>query len=244
MSDPQIVTDLAPDGAWHVLMRHGDDGVLTPETTRALDAAFRDVPAEARCMVLEAEGLDFCAGRVSPTPKAGARVGYSDLRARVADPVLDFYATLHAVPVPVIAAVRGRALGVGCALAGLADLVLADETARFGIPEMDRDIPPLLVMTALADRVPRAQLSRLVLTRQSVGAEEAVAMGLAGLYCPGAALAETLAQTRASLSANTPAVTRTVKRFLSLGPELGFAQRREYAATANPAAMTERFLPD
>lgn len=244
MTRPEVTAELAADAAWHILMRHGPDAMLTPETTNALADAFAAVPRNACCVVLEAEGDDFCAGRQSPTPPKGAKVSYSDLRARVADPVLEFYETLRAVPVPVIVAVRGRAFGVGCALAGLGDVIFADPSARFAIPEMERDIPPLLVMTALADRLPRAQLARLVLGRGEIGAAEAVQIGLASEVCTEDSMAAAVADMRARLATNSPVVTGTVKRFLNIGPELGFAQRREYAATANPGAMTERFLPD
>lgn len=234
---------LEGDGAWHVVLRPAEGGILTAAMTGALVAALHGIPEGSRFVLLTAEGPDFCAGRQSPTPPKGTVIGYSGLRARVADPVLEVYAVLRAVPLPVVMVVQGRALGVGCALAGLGDLVLADETARFGIPEMDKDIPPLLVMTALADRLPRAHLARLVLTREAVTAAEAVAMGLITHAVPAADMAEAVAGVRAKLAGNSRVVAATVKRFLNLGPELGFEARREYAATANPAAASERFLP-
>src|SRR5690606_21242545 len=139
-----------------------------------------DRPDGAKFIVLSGAGADFCAGRQSPMPPAGERPSIAQLRARVAEPVLDFYDVVRSVPIPVLAVIRGRAAGVGCALAGLAELAIADETADFSIPEMGRDIPPLLVMTALAERVGRTALARLVLTRAPIDAAEAVRIGLIG----------------------------------------------------------------
>lgn len=243
MSESAVETSLDADGGWSITLRYGPVGVLTAAMTDALAGALSSLPAAARFVLIRAEGPDFCAGRQSPTPPPGTAIGYTGLRARVAEPVLSFYAALRAVPLPVVMAVQGRAFGVGCAVAGLGDLVLADDTARFAIPEMERDIPPLLVMTALADRLPRAHLARLVLTRAPFGAAEAVAMGLITHAVPAGGLDAAVAEVRASLATNSPVVLATVKRFLNLGPELGFDQRREYAATANPAAASERFLP-
>ncbi|MEQ9814614.1 MAG: enoyl-CoA hydratase/isomerase family protein [Azospirillaceae bacterium] len=237
-----VTVTLASDGALEVTLdRPGDGNVLTPDMTEALAAAFAHPPAEARFIVLSGTGPDFCAGRQSPMPPADARPTAADIRRAVADPVLDFYATVRAVPLPVIAVVRGRAFGVGCALAGLADLVIAADSARFCVPEMDRDIPPLLVMTALQDRLSRAALARLVLGREPVGGREAVALGLAGMSVPDDALDDAVATQRARLSANSDTVLRTVKRFLNAGPEASFATRRELAAAAIAAATTERY---
>jgi len=241
MGAADVRTELAADGGWQITLHYAGDGLLTLDMTQDLLKALRAVPKEAKFAVLQAEGPDFCAGRQSPTPKGG-RVSFTDLRERVADPVLGFYQELRALPVPLICVVRGRALGVGCALAGLGDVILADDSARFGIPEMERDIPPLLVMTALADRVAHAHLAHLVLSRAEIGAAEAERIGLVSRACLAAELEGKLAALRATLSTNSRVVTATVKRFLNLAPELSFEQRREYAATANPGAMTERFL--
>ena len=108
----------------------------------------------------------------------GTRATALDLRRLISDPVLDFYQVLRDVPVPVVTRVQGRANGVGCAIAALADVAVAADTARFQVPEMTHDIAPTLVMNALADRIPRAALARLVLTRDAVEAAEAKALGL------------------------------------------------------------------
>lgn len=235
-----VIAQMAADGGYEITLHYGDAPILTADMGTALLDALAQVPETARFVILRSMGDDFCAGRQSPMPPAGTKIGYSGLRARVAEPVLDMYARLRDLPLPLITVVKGRAFGVGCALAALGDLVLADDSARFAVPEMDKDIPPLLVMTALADRLPRAGLARLVLTRQPIGAQDAVAMGLASHAV--ADVDAALADIRAGLAQNSPVVLATVKRFLNIGPELSFAQRRDYAATANPAAASEKFL--
>ena len=239
-----IRTRLAEDGCFEITLERADEGnVLTHAMTDALTGAFAAPPDGARFILLTGAGSDFCAGRVSPMPKAGTTMTPEALRARVADPVLSFYETVRRTPLPIIVAVRGRAHGVGCALAGLGDVILADTSADFRIPEMNRDIPPLLVGTALADRVSRAGLARLILGRESVGAADAVAIGLASEACAAGELEGRIGVYREALSANSATVLATVKRFLTLAPDAGFATLREYAASANSAASAERFMP-
>lgn len=232
----------------------GEDDVLEivfnrPDQGNVLTVAMGDqvlhclgqASRRSKAVLLRGEGADFCAGRESPLAQIGPRATAADLRRNVAEPVLALYSALRAVPVPVVAAVRGRAFGVGCAIAALADLPVAADDALFAIPEMDRDIPPTLVMTALADRLPRAALARLVLLREPIGAEEARAIGLAGTVVATAALDEEVTRLRAKLASNTRPVLEAVKSYLSLAPEMSYAARRDYAALANATAMSARF---
>lgn len=243
MTDGIIHTQLSDDGGYTIIIDRPEKGnALTSEMTSQLAEAFSKPPEGARFIVLSGQGSDFCAGRDSPMPKAGQTMSAEAIRARVADPVLAFYETIRNVSLPVICVVRGRAYGVGCALAGLGDIIIADETADFCIPEMNRDIPPLLVGTALADRLPRAALSRMIYGRESVDAQSAVVMGLASEAVTSDELEARIATWRGLLSQNSKTILSTVKRFLNVTPELGFQSLREYAAVSNSAAVSERFI--
>lgn len=230
------------DGILEIVFNRAAEGnVLTIAMGEELGHQLGQVSQQVKAVLLRAEGADFCAGRESPLARAGPKPTAADLRRGVAEPVLDLYSALRAVPVPVIAAVKGRAFGVGCALAGLADLAVAADDCLLGVPELDRDIPPTLVMTALADRLPRAALARLVLSREPIGAAEAKAVGLVGAVVAADALDEEIASLRAKLSANSRPVLEAVKSYLNLSPEMSYAARRDYAALANATAISARF---
>ncbi len=81
-------------------------------------------------------------------PQGAGKLTAIDIRKKVIEPVLDLYQALRDTAAPILAAVQGRAAGVGCALAGLADVAIAAEDAQFTIPEMSHDIPPTLVISA------------------------------------------------------------------------------------------------
>lgn len=224
-----------------VLARPDAGNVLSPAMADAIVDAIVAMPADTRAVFLRAEGKDFCTGRTPVMPKPGTRATALDLRRLVADPVLDFYQKLRDLPVPLVMAVQGRAFGVGCALAGLADVCIAADTATFCVPEMDKDIAPTLVMTALSDRLARADLARLVLTRRPVSASEAKMIGLIGSVCPEDALLDEADSLLSKLRANPVPVLSAVKTFLNQHAEMSFAARRETAALMNCVVTAERY---
>lgn len=223
--------------------------LAAPEHGNALDAAMadtmlkalRELPEQAKAIMLTAEGDDFCAGRRGGMPQGAAKLTAIDIRRKVIEPVLDLYQAMRNTPVPIFAAVQGRAAGVGAALAGLADVAVAAEDAQFTIPEMNHDIPPTLVMTALVERMPRNHLARLVITREAIDGREAQALGIVSAVAPKAKLGEEIARWRGTIAKNSAPVLRAVKAFLTASGETSFATRRDYAAMVNAAATAERF---
>lgn len=88
---------------------------------------------EVRVIVIRAEGKGFCAG-----------VDIKELAANSAKIVAvnkgnyDTFAAIHRNPLPVIVAVHGFVLGGGIGISGAADIIVASDCARFGVPEIDR----------------------------------------------------------------------------------------------------------
>jgi enoyl-CoA hydratase len=233
---------LTPEHVLEIELNRPEQGnALTPAMTGAISQTLREIGDDTRVVLLKAAGPDFCTGRAAAMPPAGTKATALDLRRAISDPVLDFYKLLRELPVPLVVQVRGRAAGVGCAVAALADLAIAADTARFSVPEMERDIAPTLVMNALADRVPRAALARLVLTRDAVDAAEAKSLGLIGMTVSESDLAAETARIVGQLAKNSVPALRAVKAFLALAPETSFASRKELAALLNSVATAERF---
>src|SRR6185503_9678223 len=84
-----------------------------------------------KVVVISGAGKDFCSGAdLSALQKiAGASVAENSEDARL---LLELFLLIRQLPLPVVAAVTGRALAGGCGLATACDLVLASESARFG----------------------------------------------------------------------------------------------------------------
>ena len=79
---------------------------------------------------------------------------------------------------PVVAAVRGRALAGGCGLATSCDLVLAERSAQFGYPEVKIGFVPAMVMAILRRNVSEKKAFELLTLGAEIGAEEALELGL------------------------------------------------------------------
>ena len=215
--------------------------LLDAEMGTSIIKALSNLDDSVRLVCLRGDGADFCAGRVSPTPPPGASAPSAErLRQMVALPALAIYDAIKAVPVPTIAIVQGRAIGVGTALAAVCDLTLAAEDAQFQIPEMDRDIPPTLVMAALCDRVPLKSLTFLVLSRRVWSGREAQTGGLVSMTF----IAEDLqaeAQTLiSSMVACSPVALRACKQYLSHAPAMSPAAASAFAGHLMGTALSAR----
>ena len=146
---------------------HGN--VVTPRMMLDLPKALAAAGPGHKAVVLRGAGSDFCLGR-EPKPIPGGRTDTAfNAHAAVMGPILAVYRAARRCPVPLIAIVQGRAHGFGCGLVGACDIALAADDAQFALPEMDKGIPPTLVMCALAD-VNRKTLVDMVYSCERVDA--------------------------------------------------------------------------
>ncbi|BCZ23161.1 enoyl-CoA hydratase [Mycobacterium senriense] len=100
----------------------------------------------------------------------------------------DFFAPwsrLAAIRTPTIAAVAGHALGGGCELAMMCDVLIAADTAKFGQPEIKLGVlPGMGGSQRLTRAIGKAKAMDLILTGRTIGAEEAERSGLVSRVVP------------------------------------------------------------
>jgi enoyl-CoA hydratase len=131
---------------------------------------------------------------------------------------------IEALPIPVIALVKGYALGGGCELAMSCDWILAADNAVFGQPEVKLGIPPGFGGTQRLTRlVGRAMAIELLTTARQVKAEEARAIGLANHVYPAAELYERGIEMARAIAANGPIAVRIAKQCAQRGADLDLA---------------------
>ncbi len=169
-----------------------------------LGAALAEIAARpaTRVVILKAEGRNFCAGhdlREIQGLRAAPDQGRAGLTAlfTLCSTVMQQIATL---PQPVIAQVQGVATAAGCQLAASCDMVVASETARFGVNGVNIGLFCHTPLVALSRKVPPAQAFEMAATGEFIPAARAQALGLVtrlappeGLEAATRALAETLA---------------------------------------------------
>ncbi|WP_326586388.1 enoyl-CoA hydratase [Streptomyces sp. NBC_01294] len=194
-----------------LLERKGRVAVLTLNRPEALNALNLQVMTE---VVAAAEQLDRDpeVGCIVLTGSAKAFAAGADIKEIRPQGYMDMYLSdwftawdrLGQVRTPTVAAVSGYALGGGCELAMLCDILLAADTAKFGQPEIRLGvIPGIGGSQRLTRAVGKAKAMELCLTGRTMGAEEAERAGLVSRIVPaGELLAEALsvAETVAGMS--------------------------------------------
>ena len=131
----------------------------------------------ARVVLLSGAGRDFCSGMDLRQLQEGADAGVEE-HLESANALAEVYRALRRHPQPVVAAVRGRALGGGCGLANACDAILAAESAQFGYPEVKIGFVPAIVMSLLRRSVGEKRAFDLLVSGEPISAIEALEIGL------------------------------------------------------------------
>ena len=184
--------------------------------------------ASARLVVLKGAGADFCVGRIAPRGAAAPKLEALQVR-RGRDVVFNCYSAFRDCPLPVIAAVKGRALGFGCAIATCADITIADAGATFQMPEFGENIMPTIAMSALLGKVSAKRLMYIAYSTATMTAETAERFGLVSEVALPNQLDERVQKLCATiLKAPQPAVL-AIKEYARVAPSMDIKGAIDYA---------------
>jgi enoyl-CoA hydratase/carnithine racemase len=205
MTDLQVRSDAG------VLRLHIDReakrNALNGDVLRGVLGALRD-PGDARVVLLTSAGEKvFCSGAdlVQMAPDAtGLEV--HEARGLLREVVLE----MRACPLPVVASVQGLCLAGGVGLVLGCDVVLAAESAAFGLPEVDLGLWPFMVSALLGRHVSPKRAMEMMLSGRRVPAAEALEMGLVSRVV--ADLPAETAELVAALAAKPPVAVRLGKQ--------------------------------
>ena len=132
---------------------------------------------------------------------------------------------IAAVGLPVIAAVRGYALGGGCELAMSCDLLVSGDDARFGQPEIRIGVMPGAGGTQRLTRaIGRARAMELILTGRTMDAAEAYAAGLVTTVVPAADTVSAALDLADRIAAMPPLAVRAAKQAVRSAEELPLSE--------------------
>ena len=153
--------------------------ILDAAMITALDAGVRDIieRRNLHAVIITSEGPHFSFG--------------ASVEEHLPDRIRPTLAALHGllrrlldVPAPTIGALRGQCLGGGLELALACDLLVAEESAQLGCPEIKLGVFPPAASALLPVRIGAARAAALTLTGASIGGREAAAIGLVARVAP------------------------------------------------------------
>lgn len=164
---------------------------------------------EVATVIVTASGRGFCAGvDIKEMQRMPGNSGILEVNRACHSA----FRALYECAVPVICAVNDFCLGTGIGLAGSADIVVAAQGARFGLPEVDNGA--LGAASYLARLVPEKHLRWMLYSCESVTVEQLAAWGTVLRVVPVAELMETAREIAALIATKNPTVIRAAKASL------------------------------
>ena len=163
---------------------------------------------EVRVIIVAANGKGFCAG-----------VDIKELAAnpnKIVDVNKGNYETFRAIhhnPKPVIMALHGFVLGGGIGMAGAADIILASDCTRFGVPEIDRGA--MGGGAHLQRMFPVQKVRYMYFTGEFIDAQEAYRLGAVERVVPRDELLPAAREMAAKIAEKSPAMVKLAKEALS-----------------------------
>ncbi|HKB67472.1 MAG TPA: enoyl-CoA hydratase-related protein [Pyrinomonadaceae bacterium] len=139
--------------------------------------------AAVRVVVISGAGSDFCSGADLASLQKIADGSVAENTAD-ASSLMELFVLMRQVSVPVVAAVRGKALAGGCGLASACDIVLASADAQFGYPEVKVGFVPAMVMAILRRNISEKRAFELITRGEQISAADARQFGLVNQVFP------------------------------------------------------------
>lgn len=195
---------------------------------------------EVRCVVLTGAGRAFSAGGDLKAMKERRDLFHgtgAEIRERYRRVVHRIVRSLYGLEVPLVAAVNGPAMGLGCDIAGLADIRIASEAASFGVPFLKLGILPGDGGAWLMPRnVGYARAAEMLFTARVLDARTALDWGLVNRVVPADRLMDEALATAAEIAAQAPHALRMTKALLRQGRDATFDQILEMTAAMQALA--------
>ncbi len=184
MAYQHIQTELK-DGVAMLTLNRAPLNWLNIEMMEEINSYFEGLMKEKslKLLVIQATGKAFSVG-VEVADHLG------DLAPKMIATFHRMFRLMDAVKVPSLAVVNGSALGGGCELALYCDMVIATEKSKFGQPEIQVGVFPPIAALVFPRIIGRKKAMELILAGDTIGAQEALSLGLINKVVPEASLGE------------------------------------------------------
>jgi methylglutaconyl-CoA hydratase len=216
---------------------------LDEQMVSELSVAFASAQKEnkVKAVILRSEGDCFCTGIDREYLKHISKYDYNQNLSESVN-LMKLFQQIYSLRKPVLALVQGPALGSGCGLATVCDFILAaKETAEFGYMESNIGFIPAISLIFLVHRIGEGRARELVLSGKTIGAGDALNIGLASRVIPSMELEDAGLNLAGELiKTNSGTSMGLIKELLSRIYGMSTADALEYASNLNALArMTE-----
>jgi enoyl-CoA hydratase/carnithine racemase len=157
------------------------DNKLNIECMDEISASLKKAESDPGCrsVILTNSGRFFCSGG-----ELGDFRCKSSMEIRkFGESFINMHMTICSINKPVIAAVKGHALGGGMNLVEACDLAVAGESVQFGVPEMKSGLAPMMALTGVKNVLSRKGVMELSLFGDCITAKRALEIGLVNRIC-------------------------------------------------------------
>ena len=216
----------------HILLeKQGNIAIATIDRPKALNALNSEVLEDLNTLI-DTIGADpeirvlILTGSGDKAFVAGADIGEMSNLTKAGGAAFgkkgnDVFLKLETLPIPVIAAVNGYALGGGCELSMACDIRICSDTAVFGQPETGLGITPGFGGTQrLARLVGAGMAKQMIYSAKNIKADEALRIGLVNAVYPSEELMPAAQKLAETIARNAPIAVRACKQAIDRGLEL------------------------
>lgn len=235
-----LKTHLSNKGVLTLTMASPPANTLSEAMIDALAHAVTAAGDEVRVGVIEAEGRLFCAGHDlkefaahKKDPDRG-RAYFADIMRRCAA----LMQAIVASPKPFIAKVDGLATAAGCQLVASCDLAIAGADAKFCTPGVNIGLFCSTPMVALSRNLSRKHAMEMLLTGETIDAEQALRLGLVNRIAAPGALERTVTEMAELIASKSAHVLKIGKQAFYRQAEMDLAAAYDYCA----GVMVENML--
>lgn len=214
-----------------------EDGNCSDGMAAQLSEALLSAHKSSDMVILSSAGPDFCTGRAR-NPDAGPPHPEAYTRRDEYDSIFYCYKAIRDAQVPVFGVIRGRCMGFGTAVAAVCDISFAADTAQFNIPEMEHNVMPTMVMSALYDRINRNTLMWMTYSAQFISAEDARSYGFISRVVEESKLDDEVVSFRDTLLSRPRPGILGLKEYLRSAPRMDDTGALDYARAIHSMVNT------
>ena len=202
---------------------------INPEVTHKLSESLARAEADDSVVVAVLTGAGdkaFCAGGDLGTMNSDGAVALHFTRAGMGE----LFEQMRKSRLPIVARVNGHALAGGFGLMLACDLVVAQDDAQMGTPEIDIGLWPFMITAVLQRDLPRKLALELMLTGRRISAGEGVRWGFVNRVVGHGELDNAVAELTESLASKSQLITALGKRSFYRAEDMDFDESLEYLA--------------